>query len=124
MFYLCIGYASIGLIILLRITLNTALTIEEHAIVVVITVFMDLFCVLPYLLGRKLASSPPLHWMSLLASGLLISVICVIILPEMGIAGPLGEWSDIVAGLLFFGVAFLPKEIEFWRPNTTGFPKQ
>ncbi|WP_095499021.1 hypothetical protein [Paraferrimonas haliotis] len=115
MLYLFLGYAVVGLYIILGIPLEDTLTSGQYALLICVSVVMDFLRILPYLAGRYFSQQPKLHWATMLFFGVVIGVFTRVILPKLGIVPIDLYWYWLMPSALFFAVAFIPKSFEFWR---------
>ncbi len=116
MLFIYLGYALHGLWVVMSVLLKTnEFDAGQLAFVGVLSIFFELPLMVFFALGRKLSKSASLSWISLMVLGALIGIIeGALINLGVLVSEPI-EWNFWFAGAMFFGCAFLPKQIEFWR---------
>ncbi len=118
MLYLFLGNASVGLLILLGIPVEDALTSGQYVFLIAFSVFLDLLPTVGYLVGRYFSKQPKLHWETLLGFGLIIGVVTQVLLPEFGLREADGSSYWYIPAALCLVIAFVPPHIEVWRKSS------
>jgi len=115
MLYLFLGYALVGLLILLGIPLEDNLTNGQYVFVILLSIFLDFLPVFGFLGGRYLSKQSKLHWETLLSLGVVVGVATQIMLPRLGLGTTEGDSWWYIPAILFFAIAFIPPKLEKWR---------
>lgn len=119
MLYLYLGYAFVGLFILLSVPIEDELSSSQLIVLVALSLFFDFLPVLGYLVGRRLSKTSKIHWETLLFLGAFVGLITQVILPEIGSGTSKGSSLWYISACLFFVVAFVPPKLEKWRLKST-----
>ena len=115
MLYLFLGYALVGLLILLGIPLEDNLTNGQYVFVILLSIFLDFLPVFGFLGGRYFSKQPKLHWETLLSLGVVVGVATQVVLPRLGLGTAGGDSWWVIPATLFFAIAFIPPKLEKWR---------